>query len=191
MPRTQIIELPLEDYFDSKLRDEIGPINGHILALRRARAEFDRTAADVTEADLDTLDVNDGLIAARGWAGRFELLQQELLIRKAIATTEEKIHGAIAAAWDLAIEQHQQAQARIRKSLVSFGYTEPAEGVPDPTAYQPNFVMRHPDVFRARQKVETLEGKFRDRARAQQNNAAIAEVRSQMDALRRKHMATA
>jgi outer membrane murein-binding lipoprotein Lpp len=80
----------------------------------------------------------------------------------------------------------EKARAEIHQKLLALGYRERIPGVCDVSDIEPIFVFKHPKVRAAHDRNEELGGKINDRSFTQENNAAIAEIKRQLEALRER-----
>jgi len=178
---THLATIDIPDFWPPKLRKAAGSLNLAIGKVIERRQGYDdrlraSEATDPAETDpFEAIDPNRRLIL-------FEILQEELRVRRDVARLDDECRAALSAARDKAIEQLASIEAEVRKRLLSIGYVEPILGKPIVGAIWPGMIRIHPEVYAARQRQEALARAINTRDAA--NARAIEQIEAELRRLR-------
>jgi hypothetical protein len=180
---TRLVEVPANGDLSAKTSKAAAALNARINGMQAARSAFDLETERVLNLAPELMDdrnIDASAALPRVHAG---ILRDELQLRKEIGDffgmRKRELHAAAGAAE----ETHREATVAIKANLVEIGYRLRQEGVPDPCAIEPGFVMKHPTVFDAMQMATSLRAMASDDAGRIENEHAIEAARNALTAL--------
>ncbi len=183
---------PIEvlETFPKKLREKLAALNEDIANALQNRKEFDAKRRQVSEGsdvnDIATHDfTNDlGVNATRTWL--VELLQNELRLRREIQPVLPDLLQALRDSNERQKQELTDAKEEVRKGLVKVGYLDgpPAHGKLG--TIQPGWIDRHPRVRALTDESNALQHKVWDFSYRRDNAAAMEQLESTLQDLRKK-----
>jgi hypothetical protein len=186
MQWSHLYPIAIEEFFSPKLMKDARKLNTRIEQILSTRSALDESFAKAVTAEAADVTVKALRESGEAHFTIFELLRDELALRKDLAEFDEHRHAERSKASDDAYTAVEATEAGIRAGLVALGYVDAP-----PTEYvvgriTPGMIHDHPSVRAARDKLDALSSQCSDRPFLRDNLEAGLRVQEDLARLRQR-----